>query len=114
MTSKVERITSILTQKLSPTYLKIYNDSQKHAHHAAMRAQRAQQQQTNEPLETHLRLEMVSSQFEGMNLMSRHRLIYSLVQEQLDTGLHALQITAKTQQEWEKLMKKRQEEGDSP
>mmetsp|Transcript_9286 Transcript_9286/g.34346 ORF Transcript_9286/g.34346 Transcript_9286/m.34346 type:complete len:111 (-) Transcript_9286:429-761(-) len=99
--SRIERITSILKQSLSPSHLKIHNDSHLHAHHAAMR------QNPNAGNETHLRLELVSSKFEGMNRVARHRMVYELLQEQLDSGLHALQINARTQGEWDKLIHKK-------
>jgi stress-induced morphogen len=81
-------------------------------HHAAMRAQGGGNG------ESHFTVEVVSSEFEGkvsygtshsccpyaypcttQRQMQRHRLIYSTLQAELDAGLHALVIKAKTPRE---------------
>ncbi|CAI0434756.1 unnamed protein product [Linum tenue] len=46
-------------------------------------------------------LKVVSKEFEGKSLVKRHRLIYGLLQEELQSGLHALSIVAKTPTEVE-------------
>lgn len=54
--------------------------------------------------ETHFNVVAVSSAFEGMKLVDRHRLINSLLAEELSSEgpIHALSITAKTVVQWEK------------
>ncbi|RLV94733.1 hypothetical protein JA1_001554 [Spathaspora sp. JA1] len=87
---------SILTkiqQSFSPTYLKIVNDSHKHAHHAGIRG-------ATNTTESHFNIEIVSSIFEGKGLPSRHRLVYSLLDDEIKhKGVHALQLKTKTESE---------------
>ncbi|CAN1171791.1 SufE-like protein 1, chloroplastic/mitochondrial [Linum perenne] len=40
-------------------------------------------------------MKVVSKEFEGKSLVKRHRLIYGLLQEELQIGLHAWSIVAK-------------------
>ncbi|KAK9324676.1 bola-like protein [Lipomyces orientalis] len=89
-----DKIRSALTQSLKPTYLKIYNDSHKHAHHAAMRDSVSK--------ETHFRLEIVSEAFEGKRLPMRHRLIYQMFSKEMNAegGIHAMQLLTLTPKEW--------------
>lgn len=41
----------------------------------------------------HFRLTIVSSQFEGLNLVRRHRLVYDSVRDMMNTEIHALTMT---------------------
>ncbi|CAN1751183.1 SufE-like protein 1, chloroplastic/mitochondrial [Linum perenne] len=45
--------------------------------------------------DTHFNMKVVSKEFEGKSLVKRHRLIYGLLQEELQIGLHAWSIVAK-------------------
>ena len=50
--------------------------------------------------ESHFRLEIVSDVFEGKSLPARHRLVYSLLANELkNDGVHALQMKTKTPEE---------------
>ncbi|KAK9766579.1 BolA domain UV induced protein Uvi31 [Basidiobolus ranarum] len=80
-----------LLESLKPEKLDIINESHLHAHHEPM------QGVTNK--ETHFRVKVVSEQFEGKSLMQRHRMIYSLLNEEFAQGLHALALRTKTPQE---------------
>ncbi|KAI8886563.1 bola domain protein [Backusella circina FSU 941] len=80
-----------LTEALNPTEMDIVNESHLHAHHEPMKGV------TNK--ETHFRVTIVSDQFKGKTLMQRHRLIYSLLNDELQAGLHALSIKAKAPEE---------------
>ena len=51
--------------------------------------------------ETHFKVVVVSKEFEGQNLVSRHRMINSCLQSNLESGVHALSIVAKTPEQWE-------------
>lgn len=55
-------------------------------------------------LETHFRLHIVSSAFEGKMLMARHRMVNKLLAEELkqEGGVHALQMVTRTEAEEEK------------
>ena len=45
---------------------------------------------------------VISDQFEGLNMVKEHQLVYATVKEQIASGeLHALSIKAFTPKEWE-------------
>jgi stress-induced morphogen len=50
--------------------------------------------------ETHFKLVVVSSKFEGLNRVKRHRLLYDLFASELKAGVHALSLQAHTPAEW--------------
>lgn len=82
-----------LTDKFHPSYLKIANDSHKHSHHAGMVG-------ASNVKESHFRIEIISDEFSGLNMPSRHRLIYQLLDDELkNKGVHALQMKTKTSSE---------------
>ncbi|XP_038983878.1 sufE-like protein 1, chloroplastic/mitochondrial isoform X1 [Phoenix dactylifera] len=86
-----ERIRQGLERELSPVELEVEDISYQHAGHAGVRG--------NSDGETHFNVRVVSKEFEGKSLVKRHRLVYDLLQEELQTGLHALSIVAKTPSE---------------
>lgn len=51
--------------------------------------------------ETHFKVVVVSEQFEGLPSIKRHRTINALLKSELDAGVHALSIQAKTPAQWE-------------
>ena len=57
-------------------------------------------------LQSHFKLRVVSEKFDGVPLVKRHQLVYSLLDEEFKAGLHALNITAKTPKEIEKVAAK--------
>ncbi|XP_071730287.1 sufE-like protein 1, chloroplastic/mitochondrial [Rutidosis leptorrhynchoides] len=81
------RITEILSKELKPVELEVKDVSYQHAGHAGVKGSDG---------ETHFNLKVVSNEFEGKSLVKRHRLIYSLLDDELQSGLHALSIEAKT------------------
>lgn len=81
---------------LDPVSIKVANDSHKHRHHMSM-------QEAENVQELHFRLEVVSDAFIGKNMPARHRLIYKLLDDELQNkGLHALQMVTKTVAEAQK------------
>ncbi|XP_042505787.1 sufE-like protein 1, chloroplastic/mitochondrial [Macadamia integrifolia] len=88
--SRGERIKQRLGEVLNPVELEIQDISYQHAGHAGVRGSAG---------ETHFNLKVVSKEFEGKSMVKRHRLIYNLLQEELQNGLHALSIVAKTPSE---------------
>ncbi|SCU96130.1 LAMI_0F05314g1_1 [Lachancea mirantina] len=70
----------------------IYNDSYKHAGHRGMA-------EADNRTESHFRVEIVSDKFKGLTLPKRHRLVYTLLGEEFENGLHALQLTTRTVEE---------------
>lgn len=79
------KIKEILEKELSPVELEVEDISYQHAGHAESDGE-----------ETHFYVKVVSHEFEGKSLVKRHRLVYSLLQNELKNGLHALSIVAKT------------------
>ncbi|XP_023948814.2 bolA-like protein DDB_G0274169 [Bicyclus anynana] len=51
--------------------------------------------------ETHFKVVVVSDKFDGLALIKRHRMVNDLLKEELQNGVHALSIVAKTPQQWE-------------
>ncbi|XP_022981518.1 sufE-like protein 1, chloroplastic/mitochondrial [Cucurbita maxima] len=88
--SRGKRIKEKLETELNPVELNVEDISYQHAGHAGVRGSDG---------ETHFNLKVVSKEFEGKSLVKRHRLIYNLLQEELQSGLHALSISAKTPDE---------------
>ncbi|KAL0301036.1 UNVERIFIED_CONTAM: SufE-like protein 1, chloroplastic/mitochondrial [Sesamum radiatum] len=84
------RIREKLEKELRPVELEIEDISYQHAGHSGVRGSDG---------ETHFNVRVVSKEFEGKSLVKRHRLIYSLLQDELQSGLHALSIVAKTPSE---------------
>ncbi|KAF5393520.1 hypothetical protein D9757_000781 [Collybiopsis confluens] len=88
-------IRSKLTLSLQPTALIIHNDSHLHRHHAPMRAQ------GGGGGETHFSLQIVSDEFNRKTTMQRHRMVYSLLSEEFDQGLHSVSLKTSTTAEAE-------------
>ncbi|KAG0183270.1 hypothetical protein DFQ28_001840 [Apophysomyces sp. BC1034] len=87
-------IESKLIEALNPSTLEALNESHLHAHHAAMKG--------NTNKETHFRVTVVSEEFSGKSMMQRHRMVYKILGDELQQGLHALSLKTKTQAELEK------------
>ena len=51
--------------------------------------------------ESHFKVVIVSAQFEGQALLSRHRAVNALLSEELEGPVHALSIKAKTPKQWD-------------
>ncbi|MBN9515607.1 MAG: BolA family transcriptional regulator [Alphaproteobacteria bacterium] len=79
-------IDSKLRTAFAPARLAIEDESSKHHGHAGWR----------EGGETHFRVEIVSTAFEGQNRVARQRLVYAALKQELDAGLHALALTTLT------------------
>ena len=76
-----------LTNVFKPLHLQIINESYMH----------------NVPpgSETHFKVVVVSDMFKNLTLIKRHRLVQETVSEELQNGVHALSIIAKTPDQWE-------------
>jgi BolA family transcriptional regulator, general stress-responsive regulator len=79
-----------LRSEFDPASLEVINESHLHAGH---------QEAFDGTGETHLRIRIVASAFEGMSRVARHRAINDLAAEELAAGLHALAIEARTPDE---------------
>ncbi|KAF6760144.1 bola-like protein-domain-containing protein [Ephemerocybe angulata] len=88
-----EKVSKAFLAKLRPEALTITNDSWQHRHHAAMR------EDGGGNGETHFTINIVSDEFKGKSSMQRHRMIYSLLSEELAGSVHALSLHTKTTEE---------------
>jgi len=75
-----------LQQALNASVLSVENESHMHSVPANS--------------ETHFRVVLVSEAFEDKALLSRHRLVNKLLEEELNGGVHALALHTFTPDEW--------------
>lgn len=75
-------------EALSPSSLNLEDESAQHAGHAGASAG------------GHYRLTIVSSRFQGLNAVARHRLVYENLGDLMQHGIHALAISAYTPEEF--------------
>ena len=76
------RIESKLKAALAPSRLSITDDSERHAGHTGARPGG----------ESHFTVEIVSSRFEGRSRVARHRLVYDVLKDEIQDGVHALAL----------------------
>lgn len=75
-----------LTDAFSPSHLNIVDESHLHAGHVGARPEG----------ETHFRVEIVASAFEGASRVERQRMIYKILADELAERVHALALTVRT------------------
>ena len=75
-----------LVAEFAPERLKIDNDSRRHAGPAT---------------DSHFRVVIVASSFEGMNVVQRQRAVYGCLSEELAGPVHALQMRCLTPTEYD-------------
>lgn len=73
---------------LSPRFLRVENES--HRHHVPPNS------------ETHFKITLVSTAFEGLMPVKRHQRVYALLAEELEGPVHALALHLYTPSEWDK------------
>jgi len=82
------RVADIITQKLTaafaPDSVRVVDESQRHEGHAGAR----------QGGETHFRIYIVSTAFQGKSRLERHRLINATLADEIKAGVHALAIHA--------------------
>ena len=83
MSTRVEQIEAKLTDKLTVESIQIEDESHKHAGHAGARDGGG-----------HFQLTIVAKEFEGLNTLARHRLIYEALGDLMQRDIHALGIQA--------------------
>ena len=81
-----DQIRSKLTTAFSPELIEIKNESQLHQGHAG----------SPNSGESHFRVRVVSTEFEGKTRVERHRMINEVLSEELAGPVHALAISADT------------------
>lgn len=52
--------------------------------------------------QTHFKVTMISSSFEGLSLVKRHRLVFSVLKPLMALGIHALSLHLYTPTDWKK------------
>jgi BolA protein len=81
--TRMERMRSRFEAALTPLELTLEDDSALHAGHAGAASGGG-----------HYNVRIVSLQFEGLKLVTRHRLVYDSVHDMMHKEIHALAITA--------------------
>jgi BolA protein len=87
--SITDRIHEKLSTNLSIKKLEVIDDSSKHMGHAGWKAGG----------ETHFNVKIVSNDFSGKSKVARHKIVYSILQEEMQDKIHALSIVALTEGE---------------
>ena len=82
---RVAAIRDAIESALQPQSLDVQDESHLHAGHAGARDGRG-----------HFRVAVVSSAFEGLASLARHRAVYAAVGRLMETDIHALSIDART------------------
>lgn len=86
MTGRAARMEEVLRAAFAPSFLAIEDDSARHAGHAGAQPGG----------ETHYRLAMVSSAFEGRSRVERQRAVHAALAAEFAAGLHALSLTLRS------------------
>lgn len=80
------RIRAKLTEALAPEQVEVVDESHRHAGHAG-----------HDPRgESHFRVTVVSSAFEGVGRVARHRMVNEVLAEELRGRVHALALRTLT------------------
>lgn len=79
-------------KRLNPVYLELENESHRHS--------------VPEGSESHFRILVVSREFENMSRVDRQRFVYSLLQEEMRSGVHALSQRTYSPDEWDLALSK--------
>ncbi|MDJ0701450.1 MAG: BolA family protein [Woeseiaceae bacterium] len=81
--NRVERIEKRLTDALDPTEILVKDQSHLHAGHAGAQDGMG-----------HFEVLIVSSGFEGISRIARHRIVFDALGDMMQTDIHALKIRA--------------------
>lgn len=85
----IAHIERTLKESLTITHMNIVDDSQHHYGHPGAASGGG-----------HFKLTVVSPDFTGKSALARHRLIYAGLQSLIGAEIHAINIDAKTPEEW--------------
>ena len=80
---RLDKIRDRLLVNLGPAEIELEDESAMHAGHAGAASGGG-----------HYRLRITSAKFAGLNLVTRHRLVYDAVHDMMHKEIHALAITA--------------------
>jgi len=76
--SRKKRIEEILTEKFIPKELTVTDFSHQHS--------------VPDGSESHIEVYIISSEFNGLSLVQKHRKIYQVLNQEMSSGLHALKL----------------------
>ncbi len=82
-TRRVDRIRLLLETAFEPESLDVEDDSHKHAGHEGAKSGLG-----------HFNVSIISSHFNGMKMLARHRAVYAALDDMMKTDIHALAIEA--------------------
>ena len=82
-----QTIQSKLENEFKPLFCDVINES--HMHNVPAGS------------ESHFKIVLAATAFEGQSLVTRHKLIYKLLADELQTGVHALALHIYTPEEYE-------------
>ena len=80
---RVERIRLLLKLAFEPESLQVEDDGHKHVGHEGAKSGLG-----------HFSVSIVSSHFNGMKMLARHRAVYTALDDMMKTDIHALAIEA--------------------
>lgn len=83
--SRQDWLQDTLRQAFAPDHLDVLNESHNHG---------------GPGTETHYKVTLVATAFEGVRAVARHQKVYALVQDEMRRGLHALALHLYTPAEW--------------
>ena len=86
--NRLQRIRELLDAGLTPVECVVDDESHLHAGHAGAASGGG-----------HYRLRLVSTRFEGLGKVARHRLVYDCLREMMQKEIHALAMTLLTPDE---------------
>ncbi|MCI5050273.1 MAG: BolA family transcriptional regulator [Rickettsiales bacterium] len=86
-----EQIEDILKANFRVDHCEVIDDSARHAGHAGAR----------EGGNSHFKVMVVSGDFVGKSRIERHRMVNHALTSAFEQGMHALNINAKTPDEWQ-------------
>lgn len=84
-----DRIREKLSSAFKPLWLEIVDESQRHAGHAGARPGG----------ETHFRVEIVATAFQGRSRLERQRLVYTALAAEMSSQIHALSLVTRAPDE---------------
>ncbi|HVK93228.1 MAG TPA: BolA family protein [Noviherbaspirillum sp.] len=83
MSERIEKMRNRLTATFAPLECQLEDESHLHAGHAGAATGAG-----------HYRLRLVSSRFDGLSRIARHRLVYDCLRDMMHSDIHALNIVA--------------------
>ena len=86
------RLCEKLALAFGPKTLAIEDESSRHAGHSGSR----------QGGESHFRVRIVSAAFKGLTRVERQRLVYGVLADEIEAGLHAIALTTLTPEEAER------------